>query len=48
MYGHVELLPELQPVQHITIESGNVQLGKLGATLTVGGRALGGRGVSIE
>ena len=46
--GHVELFPELLPVQHIPIERGNVQLGKLGGTLTVGGRVLGARGVSVE
>ena len=46
--GHVKLFPELLPVQHLTIERGNVQLGKLGGTLTVGGRVPGVRGVSIE
>ena len=38
---HVELFPELLLVQHFTIKCGNVQLGKLGGALTIGGRVCG-------
>ena len=46
--GYVELLPELLPVQHLTVKCGSVQLGKLGGTLTISGRGCGVRGVGIE
>ena len=38
---YVELFPQLLLVQHFTIKRGNVQLGKLGGAITIGGKVPG-------
>ena len=48
MDGYMELFPELLPVQHLTNECRDAQLGNLGETLTISGRVPGERGTGVE